>query len=1008
MLGAGASLDAKDDRGHTAPGVKDLTRLLAVRFVDPAYATASLTQVADFAIQEAGLFAVQDYIADTFSPYKPTPAHRIIPTFRWRAIVTTNYDTLIETTYREHEKPAQKIIPIYKNADRWDSILRDPDNVPLLKLHGCITDTHDENCPLILSTDQYVDYTRGRDRLFRFFAELAAENAIAFVGYGLADQDIRAILQMLDKERVNRPRSFMISKSIDQFSVRYWSPRQVTAIQGTFDEAMHVFDTEIGKHFRAFRTTTPAGVMAISERFATAGARMSEALTKALDFDFDYVRSAMPESECDPRKFYSGVSHTWAPIIKELDVRRRLTDTVIGDYFLDDSPTEHRFVIIKAHAGAGKSVFLRRLAWEAANSYRRLCLYVRQDAEINSAVIAEVMALCKEHVYLFIDDVSQHRWAIESLLHNLGTLVNHLTIVGGFRTNEWNVASPTFQARVTHAHPLPYLTDKEVDALIDLLETHRCLDRMEPMSRSDRRAALKNVASRQLLVALHEATSGLKFEQILHDEFSRITPNKAKTIYLAICMLNQFDVPVRAGLIARRFGVSFEDFRENLFKPLEDVVITPERRGNEDYCYVARHAHVAEIVVRNELSNKDDLFNEYIAIFNELNLSFTSDKRAFQKMTQGNLLKRLFTNPEVVYLIYEAAEQVAGEDAYLLQQQALYEMNREGGDLVRATGLLDRAVELHPKSRIIKHSCAELCLRKADAARTDLEWSRLVSDAEGHCRDLKRDARDSYPYTTLVKAGIQRLTRVLNDEDLFRIEDWDTVTKAIERDLKEGLQRFPNDSFLLEQEAKLAKQLSESGRVFDSLQKSFAGNQRNGHVAMQLARLLEERSDLAGAQDVLIKALDANRNNPRLHYAYGEFLMRNKIGSNVDLEYHYRLAYAPGDNNYKAQLLHGRQLFIMENFDASRDVFKQLSRAKLPPYAKSEHMYPLEEDYTGTIDQVEAYYCDIRCDGAGGVVRLDFGDLENGIDRGDFAKYMKVNFKITFSMFGPRAFDVRI
>ena len=57
---------------------------------------------------------------------------------------------------------------------------------------------------------------------------------------------------------------------------------------------------------------------------------------------------------------------------------------------------------------------------------------------------------------------------------------------------------------------------------------------------------------------------------------------------------------------------------------------------------------------------------------------------------------------------------------------------------------------------------------------------------------------------------------------------------------------------------------------------------------------------------------------------------------------------------------------------------------------------------------MEAYYCDIRCDGAGGIVRLDFQDLDNGVERGDFAKYMKVNFKVAFSMLGPRAFDVRI
>ena len=134
-------------------------------------------------------------------------------------------------------------------------------------------------------------------------------------------------------------------------------------------------------------------------------------------------------------------------------------------------------------------MFLRRLAWEAATSYGRLCLYLRQDGEINSAVIAEIISLCKDHVYLFIDDVSEYRFTIESLLHNLGAMVNSLTIAGGCRTNEWNVCPPSFQARVTHEHPLPYLTEKELDALIDLLDAHRCLDRMEPMSRSERRAA---------------------------------------------------------------------------------------------------------------------------------------------------------------------------------------------------------------------------------------------------------------------------------------------------------------------------------------------------------------------------------------------------------------------------------------------------------------------------------------------------------------------------------------
>ena len=191
MLGAGASIFAKNSWGNTMPGTADLTKKLAIHFLNPSYANASLTKVADFAIEEASLYEVQDFIGQLIGAFKPTPAHHIIPTFRWRAIVTTNYDTLIEQAYKEAKSPAQQIVPVYKNVDHWDSVMRDGDKVPLLKMHGCITDTHDQNCPLILSTDQYVDYMKGRNRLFRYFQELAAENAIVYIGYSLDDQDIR-------------------------------------------------------------------------------------------------------------------------------------------------------------------------------------------------------------------------------------------------------------------------------------------------------------------------------------------------------------------------------------------------------------------------------------------------------------------------------------------------------------------------------------------------------------------------------------------------------------------------------------------------------------------------------------------------------------------------------------------------------------------------------------------------------------------------------------------------
>ena len=1008
MLGSGASLAARDGKGNRPPATPELARLLCAQFLSPEYEDHPLTQVADYAISESSLFEVQDFIRDQMLPFEPSASHLILPSFRWRAIVTTNYDQLIENAYSAHSAPVQKVVPLFKNTDRWDDVLRDADSVPLLKLHGCISKTHDEGCPLILSTEQYITYNVGRGRLFRLFQELAAERPFLYIGFSNTDPDIRALIHQLDAEKVGRPRSFLVTPSVDHIAERYWSPRQITAIAGTLDDAVSALDTSIGATFRGLRKPTPIGSLAISERFTASTPDLSETSQKALELDLEYVKAVAPDAACDALKFYSGVSQSWAPIIQSLDVRRRLHDTLLGDYFLDDAPDEFRFLVIKAHAGAGKSVFLRRLAWEAAHDFDRLCIFAQPDASLSSAVFQDLAAATNEHLYLFVDDVIQHRNEIEHLIYGLGSAASWLTIVGSARTNEWNGTSPSYQSLVTNEHTLRYLSDQELDQLIGKLDENNALRELERLPPIERREALRQRAGRQLLVALHEATSGQRFEEILHDEFSRLSPNRVKTLYLAICFLNQFSVPVRAGLISRRFGITFEEFQEKLFKPLEEVVVTINRRGADDYCYAARHPHVAEIVVRNELASVDDLYDEYVAALQELNVGYSSDKLAFQRLVQGKRLATQFVDAPLAYRVFKVAEEAWGsEDPYLLQQMALYEMHRTSGNLGKATSLLENASEMAPRSRIIRHSLAELHLRKAESARNDLEKLHALSEAERICRGLRRDAQDSYAHGTLIKAGLARIRRAAESDEVLKEEDVESLIKAVEKDLDDGLKRFPGDAHLHGLEAEMASLLCESERFAKALKQSFAKNPRNGYVALQLAKLHEQQKEIEDAQRVLKDALDANRANIRLHLAYGKLLMRHELGTNDDLIFHFRHSFSPGDNSYEAQLLYGRQLFVGGKFDESREVFRTLKRVRLPNAVKRRQTYPLSGEFTGIVERSEAWYCLIQRDGDGAIISFDEGD-SGELEWRDISRHSRVRFRIALTMFGPEAFDVTL
>lgn len=139
ILGAGASKEARDDKDRTPPNGSQLGRMLADKFLGGKHKDLMLSQIAEYAISESDLIQVQEYIREVFQAFKPTEAHKLMCSFTWHGLATTNYDRLIEEAYRTTARAAQVPKPFIENGDRVEENLKDPRSVPLLKLHGCIS-----------------------------------------------------------------------------------------------------------------------------------------------------------------------------------------------------------------------------------------------------------------------------------------------------------------------------------------------------------------------------------------------------------------------------------------------------------------------------------------------------------------------------------------------------------------------------------------------------------------------------------------------------------------------------------------------------------------------------------------------------------------------------------------------------------------------------------------------------------------------------------------------------
>jgi Flp pilus assembly protein TadD len=469
--------------------------------------------------------------------------------------------------------------------------------------------------------------------------------------------------------------------------------------------------------------------------------------------------------------------------------------------------------------------------------------------------------------------------------------------------------------------------------LVDLLTKHASLGpHLTGKSREECVTEFEERAGRQLLVALHEATVGLPFEEILLHEYRQIEPHAAQQLYLTVCVMNRLKIGVRAGLIARVHGIKLEEFRTNLFNPLEHVVQVRQHPGTQDYLYAARHPEIAQIVFDRILDNPLDRFNEYIRIISQLNLGYNTDRSAFRGLLRAKALHDLFPNFQDVNAIFKVAEQVAPREAYLYQQQANYERIRPNGNQDHAERLLQKARDLDPRDLSIVHTLAELKRTRAERSSHDLERERFRNEARALLNPLLADSQHGrYARVTLVKIAIDDLRDVLSRSDSSD-KEVDEAIRSVEAHLERAQQQFPDEQFLLTAEADFGGLLRDNERSNSALRRAFEANVRDPYIASRLARLLEENGDLAGAEEVLTRALEGNRGDKQLNFQYANVLRRAGSTSKDVLVYHYRRAFTKWDTNYEAQFWFARYAFesdVDNDRTESKEAFRHLREAPL-------------------------------------------------------------------------------
>ena len=1012
FLGSGASRGALHSARLQPPIGDELSKIIADKFLGPEFYDRPLTQIAELAISETDLFTVQTFIASLFKEFNPAEFHKLIPKFVWKAIVTTNYDLIIERAYDLVNQKMQALVPFKKNIEKVEEKLRSHESVCYFKLHGCITDINDSDIPLILTPDQYVTARKGRNRLFERVESLAYEYPLVFVGHSLSDLDIRAILLEISQIGEARPRSYIVAPNITPQEQRFWESRRFSCIKLSFEDFLNDINNKITEPLRKLATLKIEREHAFFNDFCPIdNARPSQSLLTLLTRDTEYVHKGYKSTKADPNAFYKGYLVDWSPIIDELDVRRSMSDNIISEVILsteEDRSENVEFFLIKGHAGSGKSVLIKRLAWEAAVTFNKICLSIKPSGYPDYEPLLEMFNICKKRIFLFIDPVNNFSEIISKFIVRARKDNLPITIIGAERNNVWNTECEELKSYLTDSYEVRYLSEKEIENLLALLKKHNSLGYLEGLGYEAQKEALAKRAGRQLLVALHEATLGKPFADILFDEYKSIGSLSAQSLYLTVCIMHRLGIPTRAGLISRVHSIPFRTFKEKLFAPLEFIVFAREDRIIGDYMYQTRHSHIAELVLEKVLTDSQDRFDEYVRVIGALDISFNTDRDAFKGLLKAKQLIELFNDPQMIRDIYNIAHKRDDENPFLLQQEAIFEMSSPGGSLDKASSLLQKAHKKAPRIKSIAHSLSELALKKADRSNNLIEKKKYRDDARNIAIQLTQDLElKSHPIHTLLKIGIDELNESIeaNDEPTLQRK-----IKDIEKDLERAVQLFPDSSFILDAEARFSALLNQNPRALEALKRAFSLSKRSGYIATRLAKVYEEQNDSQGAIQVLKDCLDANPSEKNVNYKLATLLSKAGIGTQAEIKFYLRRSFTEGDSNYSAQFWFARCLYLENNFEEAYKIFSYLKRINLDTRIKREPRGIVKSNsefaiFHGTIANLESSY--------GFILRDELQDrifthkYYNDIKQWkNLSHQRRVIFNLAFNYRGPLAINI--
>lgn len=637
FIGAGVSQVAG------APGTTELVEMIKSKFDKAQFESNDFINVCQTVIDSDyydGRRELEDLIRRNLLDIRPAKSHDELTKHNWAAIFTTNFDDLIEESYRAStHKPRIDYYPVLTD----NFTITDRSTLHIFKLMGTVHARPNDPGRMVLSRIDFINSLNMRAKCVEILSDLIRDGTIVFIGYSGKDQLAFEVIDAVAQEygHDNLMRSYMLLNDlswIEGQSLRF-SRRNIIPIKCSFQEFMEILSKE--KYERRY----------VPEHYAIRILGFDLALPlreikPVLDYFHIMSESVLDEPAGNKDDFFRGINKSWGAFRENWDFQRDVYISQngfrerISDELTKRGPGENKVLLMTGIPGIGKSMMLRRIAYDFYKKGSPVLLFDSTKSKFDFKVLDSLLMEIDRKLLDLSDGKETNAKSIILFDDLSSSLVNPFdvsTYLASRGRSSLIVASgrdgrliKELKMHEKNVFRIPqYLTKNEIHKLSHHLKEIGYLTSTEIWT-----SVILRELERSFFAAMYTLVDPARrpLDQIISDQFNELTETQ-KRIFLVVCAFHRFNLAVPLEILVR---VACNSNYEIFMKSEEDKrlgrIVTKGEDRNENIFYATHNRIIAQKTFDFFLGDKTRQKELYQSILENSHFSMQREREIIEKL----------------------------------------------------------------------------------------------------------------------------------------------------------------------------------------------------------------------------------------------------------------------------------------------------------------------------------------------------------------------------------------